>query len=56
MDNTKTTAIIEMTPEIPITLREYAKQNDVSPNTVEQWFKYGKKANTVHLDLSGLSN
>ena len=56
MDDTKPTTIIEMVPEIPITLEEYAKQNDVSPKTVERWFKYGKKIRTINLDLSDLSN
>ena len=48
--------IIEVRPESPITLREYANQNNVSPKTVEQWFKYGKRLATINLDFSDLNN
>ena len=56
MNKTKNIAVIETESEVPITLLEYAKQNDVCPKTVEQWFKHGKKVVTVKLDLSDFNN
>ena len=52
MDDTKKIPIIEIAPKTPITMREYAKQNDVSPKTVERWLKYGKEVRTINLDFS----
>ena len=56
MKNTKNKPVIEVAPEIPITMREYAVQNNVCPKTVEQWFKHGKKVVTINLDLADKSN
>lgn len=55
MDNTKNTAVIEVAPEFPITLQEYADQYDVCPKTVEQWFEHGRKITTVNLNFSDLN-
>ena len=56
MENTRNIAVVEMVPEIPITLQEYADQYDVCPKTVEHWFKQGKEVITVDIDSPDLSN
>ena len=52
MEYTENITVIEIAPEIPITLQEYADQYEVCPKTVEKWFKHGKKVKTINLDFS----
>ena len=56
MENSKNIVAIEGAPEIPITVQEYASQNDVCPKTVERWFKSGKEVITVDIKFSDMTN